>query len=388
MALPKNHIEKMRQKQVYVGNEQRRKSLHNIMDKSATFPKGVVLKDIDQTFTEWVKKELYIEFEGNELPTFKLFSNQRINEYAQNWSHTDSLGNILMNFKAISRENNPKKGTNQGQIFNIPGERDYVLGYKPILQENGTEAYDVYTMKQPYTLDLIYTITLITNKYELLNKMNQLVQKKFSALQAYIFPNGHAMPMKLNEVTDESEYNIDDRKYYSQSYKIDLLAYIVDPEGFNVIHMPSRIRLYTILPKQGKFKVNNEIKIKIEDWSDNPCHVDEESTIENQKVDLTISFPQCRKDVEFTIDMDLEVDSIELTNVYDFTICLNEESQNINQPLMLYNEDKIKIAIERDDLYSDSEIIIHCLNPHISYDTKLNPESELDNNQTDINIRI
>lgn len=379
----------MQRHQAYIGNERRRKSLKNILDKSATFPKGVMLKDIDQSFAEWVEKELYIEFDGEKLPTFKLFSNQRINEYAQNWSHTDSLGNILMNFKTISRENNPKKGTNQGQMFNIPGERDYVLGYKPILQENGTEAYDIYTMKQPYTLDLSYTVSIITNKYELINKMNQLVQEKFSALQAYIFPNGHAMPMKLNEVADESEYNIDDRKYYSQSYKIDLLAYIVDPKGFNIVHMPSRLRLYTICPKQGKYdKKSNEVKIKIEDWSDNPCHVQEEDIIENQKVDITISFPSCRKDVEFTIDMDLVLDSVELTNVYDFSICLNEEGMDIDDGLKLYDGDNVNVSIERDDLFKDSEMVLHCINPNVNYDVNFNPESELDNHNHDINIII
>ena len=156
MALPKNHREHMRLHNVAIGNARRRETMKNIFKGSVNFPKGVMLEDIDIAFSEWVKKELYITYDGEELPTFKLFSNQRISEYAQNWSHTDSIGNILMNFKAISRENNPNKGKNQGEMFNIPGDRDYVMGYKPILLENGQEAYDMYTMKQPYTIDLIY----------------------------------------------------------------------------------------------------------------------------------------------------------------------------------------------------------------------------------------
>ena len=43
-----------------------------------------------------------------------------LNEYAQTWQHLDETGNLLLNFKTINRENNPKQGQNQGNNFNIP----------------------------------------------------------------------------------------------------------------------------------------------------------------------------------------------------------------------------------------------------------------------------
>ena len=57
-----------------------------------------------------------------------------------------------------------------------------------------------YKVKQPFTVDLSYTIGLVTNKYELINKFNQLVNEKFKAINCYLRPNGHYIPMKLNDI--------------------------------------------------------------------------------------------------------------------------------------------------------------------------------------------
>ena len=387
MVNPKKHIENLRLRQQPFGNYERKKNLGRILDKSATFPKGVSLKDIDQTFTEWVEKDLYVAFEGKVLPTLKLFSNQRISEYAQNWSYTDSLGNILMNFKGITRENNPKKGENQGSVFNVPGDRDYVMGYKPVLQENGEEAYDLYTMKQPVSVDLNYTITLVTNKYELINEMSSLIQTKFSALQVYIFPNGHAMPMKLDDVSDESEYGVDDRKYYSQSYKIKLMGYLVDPEGFKITHLPSRMRISTKTPKVKDYR---PVKVKVEEYDRaEECGEIENSPYEKQNVNIIIEFPSCHKVSDFTIDLNLIIEEIELNNISDFVFYVNEELQNFeNDETHLFKEDVIHIEIERENLFNDSSMIIKCKNEDVIFDSRNNPESSLDETDFDMEIKI
>ena len=218
--LPKSQIDKLKLRNKAIGVERRRNMSKLILEHAPNFPLGVSYKDIDKTFMEWVENDLYIAYDGKKLPTFKLFANQRINEYAQTWRHLDEIGNVLMNFKTVTRDNNPKKGTNQGEFYNIPGNRDYPMFIVPTLQENGTEAYDMYTMKQPFSIDMLYKIAIITNKYELLNEMNELVNYKFKSLNCYIAPNNHFMPMTLENISDESEYSIDDIKYYSQTYEI------------------------------------------------------------------------------------------------------------------------------------------------------------------------
>ena len=151
-----------------------------------------------------------------------------------------------MNFKTITRENNPQHGESQGGNYNVPGNRDYPMFLVPVLQENGEQAYDLYSMKQPLSVNFMYTVSVICNKYEILNQVNELMQYEFSALECYISPNDHPMPMVIENITDESEYSIDDRKYYAQSYQIKLMAYIIRKEDFKVTKIPSRysIRIY------------------------------------------------------------------------------------------------------------------------------------------------
>ena len=49
------------------------------------------------------------------------------------------------------------------------------------------------------------------------------------------------MPMVLEGTSDESEYDMNDRKYYAQTYNIKVYAYIIRKEDFQVKRMPSRM---------------------------------------------------------------------------------------------------------------------------------------------------
>ena len=73
--------------------------------------------------------------------------------------------------------------------------------------------------------------------------MNELMHYEFSAIDCYISPNDHPMSMTLEDVSDNSEYAIDDRKYYSQTYKIKVRGYIIRKEDYKVERIPSRFLL-------------------------------------------------------------------------------------------------------------------------------------------------
>lgn len=249
---PKPFLESTRLRNMATGVDRRRNMSKIMMLKSAYFPLPINYDDIDREFVKFVEKELEISYDGVRVPTIRLFSNQRLSEYSQTWEQSDANGNILMNFKTVTRENTPQKGENQGSNFNIPGERYYPMYYVPELQENGTTAYNVYEMKQPFAVDFIYTIGLITNKYELINQFNNLVLSKFKANECYLWPNEHPMPMFLDSISDESEYGIDNRKYYSQSFKIKLNAYIIREDDFRVTKLPSKLSI-KIGPKKDKY---------------------------------------------------------------------------------------------------------------------------------------
>lgn len=359
---PKPYLDNFRLRKKAFGNERRRNMLKLITDKSMNFPKPIEFEDIDNAVNDWINS-LEIAFEGKKLPIFKLFSTQRIGEYAQTWKHLDEVGNLLMNFFTITRENNPKQGQNQGSYFNIPGNRSYPLYIKPTLQENGEEAYDMYSMKQPFSVDFVYTITLITNKYELLNEVNQKILNEFKALECYIAPNNHYMPMKLEDIDDESEYTVDDRKYYSQTYKITLWGYIIREEDFEVTKLPSRLvgRMLGLETKPKKKTTTVSIE-EIEDY-DEPLQCcnereKEKSPYTNKIIKLNINFPMCEFKTEFEIDTTFTVTDIHTENVYDFVMKINNQYVNFDDEVNIEDGDMLYFEMERNNKIKDASIIL------------------------------
>lgn len=377
---PKKHIEKLTLKDKSYGKERRRNATKKILEHGTPFPKGVSYKDIDNEFIDFVKEKLKISYDGELLPTFTLFSNQKISEYSQTWKYVDSIGNLILNFKTVTRDNTPNKGTQYGDLYNIPGNRDYTMFTEKVIGENGQISYDVYTMKQPMPIDFLYTINIITNKYELLNEFNELVNYQFKALQCYIFPNNHAMSLILDSVSDESEYTLNDRKFYSQSYNIKLRGYIVRQEDFQVKHIPSRI---IILTEGDKYSHKNNNSSVLEEVIDDPCKVE---NIDNRYYYKTINykcfFRKCEKEIKFIVNTTYIISNIITNNVYDFAIYVNEEYIDVNEAtnVEITNGDEVKILIERDDETKDSSLEIIGFDKNVIIDRYKNDaqESSLD----------
>ena len=378
MIQPKPFLDKLHLRSKKEGNAQRFDMSLKILEKGTPLPLPVEYKDIDAAMQEWVDKELELVYDGERLPTFKLFANQRLNEYSQTWEHIDNNGNLLMNFKTITRENNPQKGENQGAYANIPGNRDYPMFLVPTLEENQQIAYDMYSMKQPFCVNMEYTINLITNKYELLNQMNQMVQEKFKSLYAYIYPNNHPMPLSLESINDESEYNLDDRKYYSQTYKLKLKAYIIQEKDFTVTKLPSRIAIKTIGEKVKKHE--KTIESQTNGVWDEGCYQNEESRYYYKKIKLLINFEYCEKN-KTILKNDFIIRNIETFNVYDFLIFINGEKQNLENEIKIEKDDELLIKISKNNDLEPSKIEIIGFDPTVIYDSENDPEISLDENQ-------
>ena len=167
-----------------------------------------------------------------------LYSNQRFSEYLQTWQYTDENNNVLLNFKTVTRENNPSFGHDQGNNYNIPGEPFFLMSRQIAHEPSGRLYYIDYKMRQPFTVDLSYKVSIISNKIELINKFNLMVNNAFKSKQCYLNVNGHHMPMLIENISDESEYSISDRQFYSQSFTITLQAYIIREEDMRVEENP------------------------------------------------------------------------------------------------------------------------------------------------------
>jgi hypothetical protein len=314
-----------------VGNERRTEIARGILKDSTPLPKTLLYTDIDESFKEWVENKLKITFDGKEIPTISLFSNQRFSEYMQSWSNVDDKKNLILNFKAISRENNPKAGTIVGQSRNIPGEHSVVLKTVEAYDKNHRRYFIDYRMKQPMPIDLIYTITLLTNKYELLNEFNIMLNNEFKSINAYIQPNGHFIPMKLNDISDESEYSIDNRQFYSQSFNITVMGYIIKEDDYIVEERPD----IKLVGYEGDHKTYADIEEL------DPCYVETEYIY--VPINLTIHFDKCRTSYKFKIDTDFQFKNMVLDNIRYFRVFVNGVEQVFDENFKVLEGDEIQI---------------------------------------------
>lgn len=320
------------------GKERRENLTKEALKDSTPLPKPVTYEDIDKAFYKWVDEKLEISFEGKRLPTMNLYSNQRFSEYIQSWSFVDNDKNLILNFKTISRENNPKSGTINGQTKNIPGEPTFLMKRVAARDKNDREYYIDYRMKLPFSIDLNYKVSIMTNKYELLNQFNMIVNKEFEAIYSYIYPNDHFMSMILTDISDDSEYSIDDRQFYSQSYMITVRAYIISEDSFSVHEIP-KMKLVGFDFETGK----SDSSVEIEDyewWLPNDCPDNPYKPIQ---VKITVNMDYCCEKTKFNVDCNLGLSSIKIIGkVRSYRLFVNDtEIENI----------EIKRVTEKDKEY-------------------------------------
>lgn len=329
------------------GPERRANLNKEILKDSTPIPEPLEYKDIDAAFRKWVDEELEISYEGRRLPTISLFSNQRFSEYMQSWQIVDDKKNFNLNFKTITRENNPKGGSIVGQTRNIPGDYKILLKRVEASDKNNRRYYIDYWMKQPFSVDLIYTVSIVTNKYELLNDFNQLVNDKFKAIDCYIRPNGHFIPMSLNDISDESQYSIDNRQYYSQSYQIKVMAYIIPKDSYIVKQRPDI--------KFVGFEGDKKTCALIDEY---PVCSDE-SDYYYIPITLTVNFETCKSSYKFTIDTEFQFESFTTDNIRSFKIYVNDKETQLDENFRVIKGDEIKItAVVRYSVFKDSQIVI------------------------------
>ena len=71
------------------GQERRKNIAKEILKDSTPLPQTLLYRDIDEEFKNWVENDLRISFEGSDIPTMALYSNQRFSEYLQSWNNVD-----------------------------------------------------------------------------------------------------------------------------------------------------------------------------------------------------------------------------------------------------------------------------------------------------------
>ena len=416
MQQPKVYQKKFRNRNTAYGTERRLNLVKETMYQQPHFPKTVSYEDIDRAVYDWLDKEIDVSRNGERFPTYKLFSNKRASEYGQTWKQQDDKGNLELNFKTISRENTPKNTDKFGSLSNIPKDITFSIIEAPVMQQDGRLAVERYSMKQPTYIAFTYIVSIYTDSYPIVNEVSKMILKEFRSIQRYVFPNGFAMPMKLTNVSDDSEYSIDDRKYYSQSYTIELSGFVIDKDDYVVETRPSRIRYKFVAgenssnrKKGSGFILDSMLtdSIKLTDGSDNNdnnnnngnvnsnCGTnnamfeidDTEKPIEDygislivdenvskcfegteyekyvaRKYILTVSIDPCDPVREFEIDSTLEVESIELKNIQSFKMYINGIDVDTEKSDVMFTKgDIIKVECKAVDEKNETYIRFICI---------------------------
>lgn len=372
---PKKNLNIVKLKDTPYGKQRRKSYTDTILKDQPIFPEPLEYADIDEGFFKFVDERLDMSYNGEKIPTFTLFSNQRFSEYSQMWKHTDNDNNLLLNFKTISRDNNPKFGNNQGGLWNIPGERKYTLAIKNVLEENGTESYEIYSMKQPYAIDISYRIGFVTDKFELINVFNTKLNKMFKARQCYIRVNGHYIPMVIDDISDETSYSIDERKIFVQTFTIKVMAYIINKEDMTIDRVPKRIKLFM---EGDAIKKCPTVDID-EYYAENMV---------NKSLTVTINFKEYHDKVEFTMDTDMNVTNMKTDNIRNTRISVNGTPYYTEKGFKLKEGDNVKVKIRQLDVTQPSSIIMEGYDPNIIYDrTELSEDaSEVADKFGEINV--
>lgn len=337
-----------------------------ILENAPVFPKPVTYEDIDASVLDFANNELGFVADGAKIPTFTTFSSQRFSEYAQTWQFTDKNGNIYNNFKTLSRDTNPTAGNSQGKNWNIPGHRDYPLLMRTVMEDDGKECYECYSMKQPYAVDLIYNIHFVSNLMENLNKFNQELQYLFSSRQCYIRPNGHWMPLLIDNISDSTTYTTTDMKVYVQLITLKCEAYIIRESDFTVKKYPKTANITDSWTNIS----SNKVGVDIDEYNT--------ENMRNTQVDLTLKFPKYKDKTDFTIDTDMVVEELVTDNVRNTRIFVNDEPIYYDKGFTLHNNDNVSVKVFPFRYDLDSKVVLKGYNPNSVYDKTKITDFEID----------
>lgn len=230
-----------------IGYERRQERNYDIGQNYGFQPVGIHLKDIDNSFVDFIKKlnivsEVTVDGkkEMRNIPVIFLTS-QKWSEFSRTWEFTNEYKEITLPFITIVRKPDAQIGTGQNGYYNIPGRQSWTY-YNVPTNENGRLGVDIYKIPQPTAVDLNFEVRIFSNKLNDINVVNEKIYFEFDSLQRYINVKQHPMPIKLNSNNDESTLNdFEKRRMYINMFDLTVQGYILNEKEFEVISSVDRI---------------------------------------------------------------------------------------------------------------------------------------------------
>ena len=235
----------------------RREQLLEYINKDGTYlPKSVLHADLDRGMLDFVKNDLEVITAGKTVPMVDIIiTTQNWSQYVETALFVDLDYNPSPPFITVVRSPEVKFGTNPSLQYTIPDRKQFYYASVPTWNGN-VQGMDIYTIPQPVPVDINYSVKIICNRMRELNQLNKVIMQKFSSRQAYTFIKGQYVPIVMNNVSDESQMNLESRKYYVQSYDFTMLGYLIDEEEFEV--KPAIARVTQLMELSGSGNVRRE----------------------------------------------------------------------------------------------------------------------------------
>lgn len=306
-------------------------------------PRSVDHGDLDKGFIEFVNENLGIVINGDQVPVHA-FSIQRWNEFSKSWSNSDKYGNIKIPFVSVVRKPDAQPGTNPAD-FKIPVRKNFPYMKIPVWDGN-RKGMDIHTIPNPVGVDLTYMVRFFSYRQRELNLFNQRTLQEFASAQAYVNVKGHYFPILLENIGDESQVtDLNNKRYYVQTYEMKLQGYLVDSEEFEVTPAITRTFVSTEVTDKSLKPV---VKFLTDD--------DPKNKTLKCVIQFLVGSPT---EVRIDIENKTNFTTVDTENISTYTIRKN--GVPITLPFLCGPNDSLKIDIVKGNSNQISEIILRGL---------------------------
>jgi len=324
----------------------RREQLLEYINKDGTYlPKSVLHADLDRGMLDFVKEDLKVVTAGKIVPMVDIIiTTQNWSQYVETWKFVDLDYNPNPPFITVVRSPEVKFGTNPSLQYTIPNRKQFY--YASVPTWNGNEqGMDIYTIPQPVPVDINYSVKIICNRMRELNELNKVVMQKFSSRQAYTFIKGQYVPIIMNNISDESQMQIENRKYYVQNYDFTMLGYLIDEAEFEVKPAIARVLQVMEIDTSTLKKKRNQFPENPDEFLSNFLYV----------VGNNILIER----IDFTADMDF----VSSDNIESYDVYINDDYYGTDvQRIQITTNDILRIEVVKND---------NSLDANIKFDSKL-----------------
>ena len=321
-------------------SERREQLLEYIKDDGTYLPKSVLHADLDRGMLDFVKTELEVVTAGKIVPLLDIIiTTQNWSQYLETWKFVDMDYNPSPPFITVVRNPEVKYGTNPSLQYTIPNRKQFY--YASVPTWNGNEqGMDIYTIPQPVPVDIKYSVKIICNRMRELNQLNKVVMQTFASRQAYTFIKGQYVPIIMDNVSDESQMNMESRKYYVQSYDFTMLGYLIDEDEFEVKPAIQRVTQLIEIDTSSR-------KQKRKQYPENPNEFQMPFLFVSGNTSLTDR-------IDFTANMTL----LSTDNIDSFDVYINNDYYGSDlQVIEISTNDILRIDVTKNDDTQESTVL-------------------------------